>query len=95
MTREEWKRRCAARFMQKLPWLTAEAATVQAQKCFEMEQMGEEEYNSSAIYHPEDCADEEIKSMEEDQEKQREQEKRREYYQQQVEYCPPGIEDKP
>lgn len=55
MTKSEWLKRCAARFMEKAPWLTD--TDDQAEMCFDA-YMGE--FDALAEYSPEDAADEEM-----------------------------------
>ena len=66
MTREEWKIRCAARFAEKAPWLTAEQCAEAAQMCFDAESC-EGDFSELAEYFPEDVADEEMSGWADDE----------------------------
>lgn len=56
MTIDEWKGRCAARYMEKAG-LDAETAREFADACFEAQ---DGEFSTAADYSPEDCADEDM-----------------------------------
>lgn len=56
MTRNEWKERCAARYVERAG-LSPETARDFAEACFEAQ---DGEFSTAADYNPEDCADEDM-----------------------------------
>jgi hypothetical protein len=56
MTKDEWKSRCADRYMERAA-LTKEQATEAAQICFDEQ---DDIFSESAEYDPEQCADDDM-----------------------------------
>jgi len=56
MTTEEWKKRCAARYVERAG-VTDDHAKELADACFEAQ---DGDFSEMAIYSPEDCADEDM-----------------------------------
>lgn len=64
MTKDEWITRCAARYRERAG-LTIESSRELAEACFEAQNRFEPGFEFSELidYHPEDCADEDMRTI--------------------------------